>query len=52
MIETATYQPVTLEVVEELKAVVGEKNLIFGDAELLRSYSHDEVAGPEYSRMP
>ena len=52
MIGAATYQPVTPEVVKELQAVVGKKNLIFGDAELLRSYSHDEVAGPEYARMP
>ena len=46
------YRPVTREIVAELRAVVGEKNLVFGDAELLRNYSHDEVAGPEYARMP
>ena len=28
------------------------QHLIFGDAEQLRSYSHDEVAGLEYARMP
>ena len=52
MDENAMYQSVTREIVAELQAVVGEKNLIFEDTELLRNYSHDEVAGPEYARMP
>jgi glycolate oxidase subunit GlcD len=52
MIDKSVYQPVTLEVVKELQAIVGEKNLVYGDAELLRNYSHDEVSGPEYARMP
>ncbi len=52
MDQKAMYQPVTREIAAELQAVVGEKNLIFGDAELLRNYSHDEVAGPEYARLP
>jgi glycolate oxidase len=52
MSDKAVYQPVTREIVKELQAIVGEKNLVFGDAELLRNYSHDEVAGPEYARMP
>jgi glycolate oxidase len=52
MSDKSVYQPVTLEVVKELQAIVGEKNLVYGDAELLRNYSHDEVSGPEYARMP
>jgi glycolate oxidase len=52
MDQEAIFQPVTREIAAELQAVVGEKNMIFGDAELLRNYSHDEVAGPEYARMP
>lgn len=52
MDKNAMYQPVTREIVAELQAVVGEKNLIFEDTELLRNYSHDEVAGLEYARMP
>jgi glycolate oxidase subunit GlcD len=52
MDQEAMYQPVTREIAAELQAVVGEKNMIFGDEELLRNYSHDEVAGPEYARMP
>ncbi len=47
MMETAAYQPVTREIVKELQAVVGEKSVIFGDAELLRNYSGDEVAGSD-----
>jgi len=46
------YRPVTPEIAAELRSVVGEKNLIVGDEERLRGYSHDEVAGPEYARMP
>ena len=52
MDEMTAYRPVTPEIAEELRSVVGEKNLIVGDEERLRSYSHDEVAGPEYARMP
>ena len=52
MDEKAMYQPVTREIVTELQAIVGEKNMIFDDPELLQNYSHDEVAGPEYARMP
>ena len=52
MNEKTTYQPVTREIVAQLQAIVGEKNLIFNDPELLQNYSHDEVAGPEYARMP
>lgn len=50
--DKTAYRPVTREIAAELVSAVGEKNLIFGDAELLRNYSHDEVAGPEYARMP
>src|SRR5437763_980943 len=52
MSEKALYQPVTREIVKELQAIVGEKNLIFNDLDLLQNYSHDEVAGPQYARMP
>ena len=52
MDEKAMYQPVTREIVKELQAIVGENNLIFDDPDLLQNYSHDEVAGPQYARMP
>jgi glycolate oxidase len=46
------YAPVTRAIVEELKKIVGEKYVIFGDAEKLEPYSHDEVAEAEYAHMP
>lgn len=52
MDQKVIYQPVTREIVAELLAVVGEKNMIFGDEELLRNYSHDEVAGTEHAHLP
>ena len=36
MDEKAMYQPVTREIVKELQAIVGEKNLIFDDPDLLQ----------------
>ncbi len=52
MSEKAAYQPVTREIVDELLASVGEKNLVFDNPEILQGYSHDEVSGQEYARMP
>ena len=52
MDQNALYQPVTREIVAELQAVVGEKNLIFDDPDLLQNYSHDEVAGPNTPACP
>jgi len=46
------YAPVTTDVASELMAIVGEKNVIFGDPERLANYGHDEVAGAEYARLP
>lgn len=46
------YQPVTQEIAAELQSIVGEKNIIFHDAERMQDYSHDEVADPGYAHMP
>ncbi len=46
------YNPVTAKIVEELKQIVGERYVIFGDAEKLEPYSHDEVAEKEYAHVP
>ncbi|NLS76343.1 MAG: FAD-binding protein [Chloroflexi bacterium] len=46
------YEPVTAPIVRELCEIVGERNVIFGDADKLETYSHDEVAGAEYAHMP
>jgi glycolate oxidase len=46
------YNRVTPKVVEELKRIVGERYVVFGDPEKLEPYSHDEVAEKEYAHMP
>jgi glycolate oxidase len=46
------YNPVTEKIAGELKKIVGEKYVVFGDAEKLEPYSHDEVAEKEYAHMP
>jgi len=46
------YSSVTVEIAEQLKTIVGEKYVVFGDAEKLEPYSHDEVAEAQYAHMP
>ncbi len=46
------YNRVTPQIVEELKKIVGERYVVFGDPEKLEPYSHDEVAEKEYAHMP
>jgi len=46
------YGKVTPEIAAELAAVVGERNVIWGDPEKLEGYSHDEAAGEEHAAMP
>ncbi len=46
------YRRVTAEIVDELRGIVGRPHVIHGDAERMRNYAHDEVAGAEYARMP
>lgn len=46
------YNKVTLEIANQLKSIVGDKYIIFGDDEKLEPYSHDEVAQKEYAHMP
>ena len=46
------YNPVTPQVVEELRRSSGDRYVIFGDAEKLEPYSHDEVAEKQYAHMP
>ena len=45
------YNKVTPEIIEDLKKIVGERNVIC-DPESLEAYSHDEVAEKEYAKMP
>jgi len=46
------YNPITPAIVAELRKIVGEKYVIFDDAEKLEPYSHDEVPDRRYARMP
>ncbi|MBN1992123.1 MAG: FAD-binding protein [Anaerolineae bacterium] len=46
------YQKVTPTVVAALRAIVGEKNVIYDDAEKLANYAHDEVADTSLAHMP
>ena len=46
------YNPVTAEVVAELRQIVGEKYVIYEDADALEPFSHDEVPDRRYSHMP
>ncbi len=47
-----TYNKVTPIIVKELQAIVGQRNVIYGDPEQLEGYSHDEVADLHYAHMP
>ncbi len=46
------YRPVTTTVVAQLRAIVGERHVIYGEPERMLDYAHDEVAGAEYASMP
>ncbi len=47
-----SYQQVTAEIVGELRAIVGERNVLYGDVERMAAYAHDEVAGAEHAHQP
>ncbi|MCE5327150.1 MAG: FAD-binding protein [Planctomycetaceae bacterium] len=47
-----TYNPLTESIADELRAIVGSANVVFGDAEKLEPYSHDEVPDRRYAHMP
>ena len=46
------YNPVTEEIVEKLRDILGAKYIIYDDPEKLEAYSHDEVAEKSYAHMP
>jgi len=52
MIAETNYNPVTREIADELKSIVGEKYLVYGDEEKLEPYSHDEIVERAYAHMP
>ncbi len=46
------YQPVTPAIAAQLRAIVGEPHVIYGEPERMQDYAHDEVPGQEYAHMP
>jgi len=46
------YQPVTPDIVAQLRDIVGEKHVLYGDPDRMVDYGHDEVAGEEHAHMP
>ena len=51
MIDTK-YNAVTDRIVEELEAIVGERYVVYGDADKLEPFSHDEIPDRHYAHMP
>jgi len=45
------YHPVTSEIIEELKSIVGEENVVL-DPEKLETYGMDEVSEAEWQHAP
>jgi glycolate oxidase len=50
--DQSKYNPITPEIAEELKQIVGERHVIYGDTEKLEPCSHDEVPDRRYAHMP
>jgi len=46
------YNPVTAAIAERLEQIVGAGFVIYGDAEKLEPYSHDEIPEAKYAHMP
>ena len=47
-----SYKNISPAIILELKSIVGEDQVIYGDHEKMKPYSHDEVADPAYAMMP
>ena len=52
MTTTQEYKPLTPAIAAELRQIVGERYVVFDDAEKLETYSHDEIAEAQYAHMP
>ncbi len=46
------FSPVTPEIVCELRNIVGDRYVLWGDAEKLEPYGHDEIAEAHYAHAP
>ncbi|MFA6134090.1 MAG: FAD-linked oxidase C-terminal domain-containing protein [Phycisphaerae bacterium] len=49
MAQGKPYNPITPAIVEQLKAIVGERYVVFGDSDRLEPYSHDQIPEARYS---
>jgi len=49
---TSMFGSVTPEIVRELVAIAGEKNVLYDAPDRMLDYGHDEVSGEEYAHMP
>ncbi len=49
---SSPYNPVTPDVAEELRQIVGARYVIFADPEALQLFSHDEIPEAAYAHMP
>jgi glycolate oxidase len=47
-----TYQPVTPDIADRLRDIVGETNVIYGAPDRMIDYGHDEVSGEEHAHLP
>ena len=52
MTSDTAYTPIDESIAARLRAIVGDRHVIFGDDERLEPYSHDEVADPSFAHMP
>lgn len=52
MIDKTKYNPVTPNIIKQLKEIVGDKYVIHGDEDQLQPFSHDEIPGDEWAHMP
>ncbi|RLC65901.1 MAG: FAD-binding oxidoreductase [Chloroflexi bacterium] len=46
------YRPVTPAIADELREIVGQAYVLYGDPTAMQDYAHDEVAGEEYAHSP
>jgi glycolate oxidase len=46
------FAPITPEIAEQLRQIVGAANVLYGDPQRLEPYSHDEIPEPAYAHSP
>jgi glycolate oxidase len=49
---TTSYQPVTQKIADALAGIVGPRHVIFGDAQRIEQFSHDEIPDRKYAHAP